>query len=149
MLNENALDDEIVIVFMCKSNSARSVVAECIARKKWQGWEGTKKSFYSAGTQIKKDSSSSTGIKIGVTKALERAGYDILGLRSKGITSLTEELGDRRIHYVVTMCCEAEGDLKCNVTVRRALGLESANPLVPKHLSFPEKKKLQILSTTD
>eukprot|EP00960_Hanusia_phi_P068300 766808-Hanusia_phi.AAC.3 len=165
MLNEPALDEEVVVVFMCKSNSARSVVAECIAKKKWQGpecheldgcpcpgWEGAKKTFYSAGTQIKKESLTSTGIKVGVTKALERAGYDILGLRSKAITSLTEELGHRRIHYgirafarrpcserfaVVTMCCEAEGDLKCNVAVRRALGLDGANALVPKHLSFP------------
>ena len=67
----------VVCVFICKSNSARSIAAECIAAATARHAENYR--FYSAGT------ARADGIKEPVQRALSRAGYSLDGLRSKSI----------------------------------------------------------------
>jgi hypothetical protein len=67
----------VVCVFVCKSNSARSIAAECIATATARHAENYR--FYSAGT-ARADS-----IKEPVQRALCRAGYSLDGLRSKSV----------------------------------------------------------------
>jgi protein-tyrosine-phosphatase len=67
----------VVCVFVCKSNSARSIAAECIAAATARHAENYR--FYSAGT------ARADGIKEPVQRALCRAGYSLDGLRSKSI----------------------------------------------------------------
>jgi protein-tyrosine-phosphatase len=138
-------------VFVCKSNSARSIAAECIARhttsRLWgatgspdeaspairgpQVWPELK--FYSAGTRLEKQPGA---IKEAVSRALVRAGYPVEGLQSKSIEVLMQELGGSPIDYIVTMCCEAEGDLHNNASVRAALRQCEPDGAQIRHLSF-------------
>jgi len=106
-----------VCVFVCRSNSARSIAAECIARCLKAPGGKTALRFYSAGTSLGKPGA----VKAAVSRALVRAGYPVEGLQSKSIEMLLEELGGAPIDYLVTMCCEAEGDVKSDASLRAAL----------------------------
>jgi hypothetical protein len=66
-----------VCVFVCKSNSARSIAAECIAAG--HARHSVDFRFFSAGT------GRADGIKEPVQRALRRAGYSLDGFRSKSL----------------------------------------------------------------
>lgn len=129
-------------VFVCKSNSARSIAAECIARHttsrrgspdEASPQDGPVLKFYSAGTRLEKQPGA---IKGAVSRALVRAGYPVEGLRRKSIEVLMQELNGAPIDYLVTMCCEAEGDLHNNASVRAALRQCEPDGAQIRHLSF-------------
>mgnify|MGYP002637057146 CR=1 FL=1 len=114
-----AMDEGFSVLFLCTHNSARSVAAECVTRTWWANREsrgGQRMSFYSAGTRGSGD------IKIGVLRALERAGYSMDGLRGKSLESLLSS-GEvvQPITHIVTMCCDAEGDVKEEPRIRELL----------------------------
>ncbi|KAJ1474308.1 phosphotyrosine protein phosphatase I superfamily [Baffinella frigidus] len=99
-------DDALSLLFVCTHNSARSVAAEAVARK-WGEERGRRVRCYSAGTR------GSGEIKEAVRRALERAGYSLEGLRGKSLEALMSSGEvEGQITHVVTMCCEAQGDIK-------------------------------------
>ena len=123
----NLLNDEAAAcVFVCRSNSARSIAAECVARARAAELcpaLASRLRFYSAGPRA-----APTGaIKAGVRAALERAGYSVAGLRPKSVGRLLEtELRGRPVHCFVTMACDAEADLRRDQAV---LSLDVGAPL--------------------
>ncbi len=86
------------ILFICVYNSARSQIAEGIARYLGEG----KLEAYSAGLQA-------TGVNPYAIEVMQEIGIDISGQHSKSV----QEYIDEKFDYVVTLCSEAEG--KCPV----------------------------------
>lgn len=82
----------IRVLFVCTGNSARSVMAEALVRRKG----GDAFEVHSAGTEPR-------GINPLTLKVLAEAGIDAWWARSK---SVTEYLG-QRFDYVITVCDEA------------------------------------------
>jgi arsenate reductase len=82
----------IRVLFVCTGNSARSIMAETLLRRRG----GDAFEVHSAGTEPK-------GINPLTLRVLEEAGLDASGARS---TSVDEYLGER-FDYVVTVCDEA------------------------------------------
>lgn len=80
------------VLFLCTGNSCRSQMAE--------GWgralKGDSFNFYSAGTK-------KHGLNSNAVKAMQKAGIDISGHKSK----LTNELPDVKIDFVFTVCSNA------------------------------------------
>ena len=99
-------DDALSLLFVCTHNSARSVAAECVARK-WAEERGRRVRCYSAGTR------GSGEIKEAVRRALERAGYSLEGLRGKSLEGLISS-GEVEGHitHVIAMCCEGASDIQ-------------------------------------
>ena len=85
-------DRPIRVLFVCTGNSARSVMAEALVRRKG----GAAFEVHSAGTHPK-------GINPLTLRILAEAGIDASWARSK---SVTEYLG-QQFDYVVTVCDEA------------------------------------------
>ena len=115
-------------MFICKSNSARSIAAECIARHRADPSCGLL--FYSAGTN------QGAEIKDPVRCALARAGYPLEGIRSKSLLDLLQQLADTRIDYIITMCCEAQSELQANMSIRAALQQSAPCGTQILHLPF-------------
>lgn len=86
------------ILFICVYNSARSQIAEGLARHLGQG----KIEVFSAGLQA-------TGVNPYAVEVMREIDIDISDQRSKSAQEYTDEEFD----YVVTLCSEAEG--KCPV----------------------------------
>jgi arsenate reductase (thioredoxin) len=82
----------IRVLFVCTGNSARSVMAEALLRRRG----GSDFEVHSAGTEPK-------GINPLTVRILEAAGLPTDGLRSKSVY----EFLDQRFDYVVTVCDEA------------------------------------------
>ncbi len=82
----------IRVLFVCTGNSARSIMAEALLRRKG----GADFEVASAGTEPR-------GVNPLTVRVLEEAGIDASGARS---TSVTEYLG-QRWDYVVTVCDQA------------------------------------------
>ncbi len=84
---------KLKVLFLCTGNSCRSQMAE--------GWAKRLKAdileAYSAGTQPQ-------GVDPRAVRAMEEAGVDISGQRSKSVA----ELGDREFDYVITLCDDAQ-----------------------------------------
>ena len=121
-----AMPSPLTCIFVCRSNSARSIVAECVARARCAATSSPERQrlqFYSAGTVAPPPRE----IKAGVRAALERAGYSVAGLRPKYVGRLLEtELRGRPVHCFVTMACDAEADLRRDQAV---LSLDGVAPL--------------------
>ncbi len=79
------------ILFMCVANSARSQLAEGLARSMF----GKKASFYSAGSQPSK-------VNPLAIKVLEEISIDITGHSSKSV----EDIPQKEFDYVITLCAE-------------------------------------------
>jgi len=82
----------IRVLFVCTGNSARSVMAEALLRRRG----GSDFEVHSAGTEPK-------GINPLTVRILEEAGLPTDGLRSKSV----DEFLDQRFDVVVTVCDEA------------------------------------------
>jgi arsenate reductase len=82
----------IRVLFVCTGNSARSVMAEALLRRRG----GADFEVRSAGTEPK-------GINPLTVRILEEAGLPTDGLRSKSVN----EFLDHRFDYVVTVCDQA------------------------------------------
>ena len=82
----------IRVLFVCTGNSARSVMAEALLRRRG----GSDFEVHSAGTEPK-------GINPLTVRILEEAGLPTDGLRSKSVN----EFLDQRFDVVVTVCDEA------------------------------------------
>ncbi|MBA2254129.1 MAG: arsenate reductase ArsC [Chloroflexi bacterium] len=82
----------IRVLFVCTHNSARSIMAEAVLRREGGG------AFepYSAGTEA-------TGVNPLTMQALEEAGIDAPGARSKSVT----EFYGQSFDYVITVCDRA------------------------------------------
>ena len=83
------------VLFVCTHNSARSVMAEALLRKKG----GTAFDVASAGTQPGE-------IRAFTLQVLEEAGLPTAGLRSKSVS----EFADQSFDYVITVCDSARQD---------------------------------------
>jgi arsenate reductase len=82
----------IRVLFVCTGNSARSIMAEALLRRRG----GADFEVYSAGTEPK-------GVNPLTVRILEEAGLPTSGLRSKSVN----EFLDESIDYVVTVCDQA------------------------------------------
>jgi arsenate reductase len=82
----------IRVLFVCTGNSARSVMAEALLRRRG----GSDFEVHSAGTKPR-------GINPLTVRILEEAGLPTDGLRSKSVNDFL----DQRFDYVVTVCDEA------------------------------------------
>ncbi|MDQ3553841.1 MAG: arsenate reductase ArsC [Chloroflexota bacterium] len=82
----------IRVLFVCTHNSARSVMAEILLRRKG----GDAFEVYSAGTEP-------AAVRPLTLRVLQEGGFDTSGLRSK---SVDEFLG-QRFDYVITVCDQA------------------------------------------
>ncbi len=78
------------ILFLCVANSARSQMAEGVAR-----------SLAPAGVRISSAGSEPTSVRPPAVEALREVGIDISGHRSKGVTEV-----DRTVDAVITLCAE-------------------------------------------
>ncbi len=89
--------DKQKVLFLCVSNTARSLMAEAILRQ----LAGDRFEPYSAGLR--------QGIAVApeTFAVLEEAGYDTTGLRSKPVD---EYLGSLHPAYLITMCDVSESD---------------------------------------
>ena len=85
-------DDRIRVLFVCTGNSARSIFAEAVLRHA----AGDRFVAASAGTHP-------TAVHPLAERALDAAGIDRSGLRSKSI----DELADQSFDYVITLCDDA------------------------------------------
>lgn len=79
------------ILFMCVANSARSQLAEGLARSMF----GTKASFFSAGSMPSK-------VNPLAVKVLREISIDIAGHSSKSV----EDIPQKEFDYVITLCAE-------------------------------------------
>jgi arsenate reductase len=82
----------IRVLFVCTHNSARSIMAEALLRRRG----GDAFDVSSAGTEP-------SGINPLTIRALEEVGLDVSGARSKSVT----EFLDEPWHYVITVCDRA------------------------------------------
>jgi arsenate reductase len=82
----------IRVLFVCTGNSARSVMAEALLRRRG----GTDFEVYSAGTEPR-------GINPLTVRVLSDAGLSTTGLRSKSVNEFLEQHFD----YVITVCDQA------------------------------------------
>jgi arsenate reductase len=101
--------DKPVVLFLCTGNSCRSQMAEGWARH----LHGDVLEAYSAGVAPSK-------LNPDAVRVMAEAGVDISGHRSKHL----DELADRRIDYVVTVCDHAHET--CPVLPRHTLVLHRA-----------------------
>lgn len=85
---------KIHVLFLCTGNSARSQMAEALLREH----AGDRFVAYSAGLRP-------TGVNPYTVRVMEELGLEMSGARSK---SVREFLGRERLHYVVTVCANAE-----------------------------------------
>lgn len=92
------------VLFLCVANSARSQMAEGIAR-----------SLAPAGVRISSAGSEPTRVRPQAVEALREIGIDITGQRSKGV----DEVGDPAPDVVITLCAEEA----CPAWLRPALRL--------------------------
>ena len=91
-MTRDATAPAISVLVVCTGNSARSVMAEVLLRRKG----GADFEVASAGTEPR-------GLNPLTLRVLEEAGLDTSGLRSKSVT----EFIDRAWDYVITVCDEA------------------------------------------
>lgn len=84
------------VLFLCTGNSARSQMAEAFLREH----AGDRFVAYSAGLRPK-------GVNSFAVRVMTELGLDLSDARSK---SVKEFLGRERLHYVVTVCGEAEAN---------------------------------------
>lgn len=82
------------ILFMCVANSARSQLAEGIAKQIF----GSKAEIYSAGSQPSK-------LNPFAAQALDEVGADVATLWSKSVDDLPKEF-IRDLDYIITLCKE-------------------------------------------
>jgi arsenate reductase (thioredoxin) len=82
----------IRVLFVCTGNSARSIMAEALLRRRG----GADFEVYSAGTEPR-------GVNPLTVRILEEAGMPTSGLRSKSVKEFVDESFD----YVVTVCDQA------------------------------------------
>lgn len=80
------MDKELLVV--CTHNAVRSQMAESVVNRDVPGWRA-----YSAGT-------APAGVNPLVREVLERQGYDVSGLRSKGI----HDFDGKAFDLVLTVC---------------------------------------------
>ena len=86
------------VLFLCTGNSARSILAECLANRLGEG----RIRASSAGSHPKGEVHPLT------LEMLQRYGYDTSGLRSKSWDEFTEP-GAPRFDVIVTVCDQAAG----------------------------------------
>ena len=91
-MTRDATAPAISVLVVCTGNSARSVLAEVLLRRKG----GDDFEVASAGTEPR-------GLNPLTLRVLEEAGLDTSGLRSKSVN----EFVDRAWDYVITVCDEA------------------------------------------
>ena len=82
------------VLFLCTGNSSRSLVAEAFLREH----AGDRFVAHSAGLRPK-------GVNPFAVRVMAELGLDLSDARSK---SVKEFLGRERLHYIVTVCAEAE-----------------------------------------
>jgi arsenate reductase len=82
------------LLFMCVANSARSQLAEGLARKIFQGH-----------CQVESAGSQPTSVNPWAVKALAEVGIDISGHRSKTVDALPKEFL-QSLEAVITLCAE-------------------------------------------
>jgi arsenate reductase len=92
-------DGPLVVLFLCTGNSARSVLAECLANRLGAG----RIRAFSAGSRPKGEVHPLT------LETLRRHGHPTAGLRSKGWDAFAEP-GAPRLDLVVTVCDQAAGE---------------------------------------
>jgi arsenate reductase len=85
---------KVKILFMCVANSARSQLAEGMAKLLF----GNKAEIMSAGSKP-------ASVNQFAAKALTEAGFDPAGLYSKSVSDLPEEFLNS-LDYVITLCAE-------------------------------------------
>lgn len=86
--------DKRRVLFICTGNTARSILGQAILRE----LAGDRFEAHSAGLAPGK-------VRAETLAVLKEAGYDVTGLRSK---SVDEYLGKTFIHYLITVCDDAE-----------------------------------------
>lgn len=82
----------IRVLFVCTHNSARSVMAEILLRRKG----GAAFEAFSAGTEP-------GAVRPLTLRVLQEGGFDTSSLRSKSV----DEFQGQRFHYVITVCDQA------------------------------------------
>lgn len=87
------------ILFLCTGNSARSILAECIANRAGGGKFVT----YSAGSMPKGE------VHPQAIKLLDSLGYETEGLRSKSWSEFAAP-GAPELNFIVTVCDNAAGE---------------------------------------
>ena len=113
----------VMCIFVCRSNSARSIAAECVARARLQGMvvgggaDPAPVHFLSAAT-----STCAPSIKAGLWAALVRAGYSPAGLEPKSIERLLDtEQPSRAVLCFVALASDAEADLRRDPALAAAM----------------------------
>jgi len=92
-------DDPCNVLFLCTGNSARSIMAECLANRLGEG----RLRAWSAGSHPKGEVHPLT------LETLRRYGYDTSGLRSKSWDEFTGP-GAPHFDVIVTVCDQAAGE---------------------------------------
>jgi protein-tyrosine-phosphatase len=110
------------ILFLCVANSARSQMAEGIAR-----------SLAPAGIKIMSAGSRPAGVRPEAVAVLKEIGIDISGYRSKNVS----EIPPSEVDTVVTLCAEEE----CPVFLGKALRLHWGLP-DPAAVEGDERERL-------
>lgn len=103
------------VVFICTENSARSLIAEAIARQRYSD----RFEVFSAGT------APSTPDPRAI-KALAGHNFDTAGLRSKSLA----ELADVSIDYAIILCSKANQECAEGLVARHVLSWDFPDPKV-------------------
>ncbi len=116
------------ILFMCVANSARSQIAEGLAKAIF----GTSAEIWSAGSQP-------TSVNPYAARALKEIGIDTSGHFSKSIDDLPAEFL-KDLNYVITLCAEEV----CPVLVSSAKKLHWPMPDPAGHSELSEEEQLEL-----
>jgi hypothetical protein len=135
-----AVDGAGACVFVCRSNRARSLAVECVARARLgtpffgASGDGPPVLFFSAGSTA----DSGGAIKAGVRAALERAGYCTAGLAPKSLGALLEEgLEGRPVHCIVSLACGGGAELRGDGALGAALAARQSTPALLADAAIP------------
>ncbi|QIZ78170.1 metalloregulator ArsR/SmtB family transcription factor [Ferrimonas lipolytica] len=101
------------ILFLCTGNSARSQLAEAVARQKL----GSKFDIASAGTRPE-------SVDSRTLEVLANAGYDSSGLNAKHI----DQFADRTFDFVITLCEQASAECGSFPNAEQTLAWNLADP---------------------
>jgi arsenate reductase len=120
------------ILFMCVANSARSQLAEGLAKK-----------LFGGGAEIESAGSQPSRVNPLAVEALRESGIDISAHRSKSIDDLTPGfLAD--LDYVITLCAEEV----CPVLMSKAKRLHWPIPDPAGHDGLSPEERLRIFRVT-
>lgn len=115
------------ILFMCVANSARSQLAEGLARQ-----------ILGPGHEIESAGSQPSRLNSYAVKALAEIGIDISRHFSKSVDSLPQQFIDQ-LDYVITLCAEEV----CPALISKAKKLHWPFPDPAGHPDLPEEEQLQ------